>query len=178
MLDSGQSYTPGRNAPSEPQDPKAERLGDRGAMTRFSITSRKSDRTTGNHRQSIRRAAFDQPAVSDYIVGMAVRPIVRMGDPVLSAVASPVADPRAADVRELVEDMIETMRAAPGIGLAPADIGIAIGPDALRVNLFISTTVPGLIVPVEWPTNTFDRHWAMFQALLDYWQADKGYQPQ
>lgn len=172
MLDSGQSYTPGRNAPSEPQDPKAERLGDRGAMTRFSITSRKSDRTTGNHRQSIRRAAFDQPAVSDYIVGMAVRPIVRMGDPVLSAVASPVADPRAADVRELVEDMIETMRAAPGIGLAAPQVGVGLRVIVFEVPEARATRAAGdeprpaeaLINPVIEPMS--DSHTLAFEGCL------------
>lgn len=64
-----------------------------------------------------------------------------------------------------------------GIQLAAYAQGLNLGPDALRVNLFISTTVPGLIVPVEWPTATFGRHWSMFQALLSYWQADKGYTP-
>lgn len=64
-----------------------------------------------------------------------------------------------------------------GIQLAAYAMGLGLGQDALRINLFISTTVPGLIVPVEWPTATFGRHWSMFQALLAYWQADKGYMP-
>jgi hypothetical protein len=45
------------------------------------------------------------------------------------------------------------------------------------VNLFVSTKVPGLIVPWEWKADTFERHWFMFQSLLCYWQADKGYAP-
>lgn len=47
----------------------------------------------------------------------------------------------------------------------------------MRWNLFVSTRVPGLIVPVEWDADTFDRHWTMFCCLLDYWHADKGYKP-
>jgi hypothetical protein len=64
-----------------------------------------------------------------------------------------------------------------GIQLAAYAMGLDLGTAALRINLFISTRVPGLIVPVEWKQDTFPRHWAMFQALLAYWQADKGYAP-
>jgi len=47
-----------------------------------------------------------------------------------------------------------------------------------RWNIFVSTRVPGLIKPVMWSPDTFDRHWTMFNCLLDYWQADKGYRPE
>lgn len=46
-----------------------------------------------------------------------------------------------------------------------------------RWNLFVSTRVPGLIKPVMWEPESFDRHWTMFCCLLDFWQADKGYAP-
>ncbi len=54
---------------------------------------------------------------------MPVRPIVRWGDPVLHAPARPVA---AVDdgVRALLRDMLDTMYAAPGIGLAAPQIGV------------------------------------------------------
>lgn len=64
-----------------------------------------------------------------------------------------------------------------GIQLSAYAMGLELGAAALRVNLFISTSVPGLIVPVEWKPDTFARHWTMFQALLAYWQADRGYAP-
>ena len=64
-----------------------------------------------------------------------------------------------------------------GTQLAAYAMGLDLGAQALRINLFISTTVPGLIVPVEWKLETFARHWSMFQALLAYWQADRGYAP-
>lgn len=55
---------------------------------------------------------------------MAVRDILKMGHPALDRVAARVADPAAPWVREAVTDMIDTMRAAPGIGLAAPQIGI------------------------------------------------------
>jgi peptide deformylase len=54
---------------------------------------------------------------------MAIRPIVRYGDPVLHAPAASVE--RIDDeIRVLLRDMVETMYAAPGIGLAAPQIGV------------------------------------------------------
>ena len=54
---------------------------------------------------------------------MAVLPIRTFGDPGLRERARPV--PRVTEVhRRLVEDMIETMRVAPGVGLAGPQVGI------------------------------------------------------
>jgi len=54
---------------------------------------------------------------------MAIRPIVKYGDPVLHAPAAPVD--RVDDaIRTLLRDMVETMYAAPGIGLAAPQIGV------------------------------------------------------
>ncbi|MEO1102426.1 MAG: peptide deformylase [Pseudomonadota bacterium] len=54
---------------------------------------------------------------------MAKRDILILPDPVLASVAAPVAtvDDR---VRALADDMLETMYAAPGIGLAAPQIGV------------------------------------------------------
>jgi peptide deformylase len=54
---------------------------------------------------------------------MAIRPIVKFGDPVLHAPAAPV-DHIDDDIRRLVDDMIATMYAAPGIGLAAPQVGV------------------------------------------------------
>ena len=54
---------------------------------------------------------------------MALRPILKWGEPVLHAPARPVAEIDA-EIETLVGDMIETMYAAPGIGLAAPQIGV------------------------------------------------------
>jgi peptide deformylase len=52
-----------------------------------------------------------------------IRPIVRFGDPVLARPAR-VVDAVTDETRALIDDMIETMYAAPGIGLAATQIGV------------------------------------------------------
>lgn len=55
---------------------------------------------------------------------MAVLPIARMGNPCLRRPADPVADPRAPEIRALVADMLETMTAAGGVGLAAPQVKV------------------------------------------------------
>ena len=52
-----------------------------------------------------------------------IRPILRYGDSLLH---QPAADVAAVDdnVQQLVDDMIETMYAAPGVGLAATQVGV------------------------------------------------------
>ena len=54
---------------------------------------------------------------------MAVLPIVITGDPVLHTPAAPVGDIDDR-IRTLAADMIETMHAAPGVGLAAPQVGV------------------------------------------------------
>jgi len=78
---------------------------------------------------------------------MAIRPIVRYGDPVLHAAAQPVAVVDDA-VRALLRDMVETMYAAPGVGLAAPQVGVP-----LRV-IVIDTSVgaePGQLIQLVNP---------------------------
>ncbi len=56
---------------------------------------------------------------------MPVRPIVKYGEPVLHAPAAPVTDIDGA-IRQLLDDMVATMWAAPGIGLAAPQIGVSL----------------------------------------------------
>jgi peptide deformylase len=56
-------------------------------------------------------------------MNMPLLPIVRIGDPVLRCTASPVIDPAAPEIRALAEAMMETMVAAPGVGLAAPQVG-------------------------------------------------------
>lgn len=55
---------------------------------------------------------------------MAILQIARMGHPVLQRRADPVRDPSAAEIARLVADMIETMREAPGVGLAAPQVHV------------------------------------------------------
>lgn len=56
---------------------------------------------------------------------MAVLPIVITGEPVLHTPATPVTE-FSTELRELVDDMFETMDAAPGVGLAAPQVGIGL----------------------------------------------------
>jgi peptide deformylase len=52
-----------------------------------------------------------------------IRPILRYGDTVLHQPAAPVAEITGA-IEQLIDDMIQTMYAAPGIGLAATQVGM------------------------------------------------------
>ncbi|HKU94652.1 MAG TPA: peptide deformylase [Vineibacter sp.] len=54
---------------------------------------------------------------------MAVRPILRFPDPRLRQAAAPVTD-FGDDLRSLATDLLDTMRAAPGIGITAPHIGV------------------------------------------------------
>jgi peptide deformylase len=62
---------------------------------------------------------------------MAVRPVLRMGHPLLRQVAAPVAALGTPELQALVADMDDTMRALDGAGLAAPQIGVS-----LRVVIF------------------------------------------
>ena len=59
---------------------------------------------------------------------MSVQPIIRMGHPTLRQVAQPVsdADRVSADMQQLIADMVDTLQAAGGIGLAAPQINRSI----------------------------------------------------
>jgi peptide deformylase len=54
------------------------------------------------------------------------RKIVKYGDPVLETPTDPVADFADPALKDLVEDMFETMYAAKGVGLAAPQVGVAL----------------------------------------------------
>lgn len=56
---------------------------------------------------------------------MAVRPILRLGDPRLREVAVPMRTFDTRELHELVRDLVETMEAANGAGLAAVQIGVS-----------------------------------------------------
>jgi len=55
---------------------------------------------------------------------MAVRPILRIGDPRLREVSQPVEHFDTPELHELIDDMFDTMEAADGAGLAAPQIGV------------------------------------------------------
>lgn len=59
---------------------------------------------------------------------MAVREIIQVGHPVLRqpARALPPAEITSAEIQQLIVDMRETMRAAPGVGLAAPQIAVSL----------------------------------------------------
>jgi peptide deformylase len=75
-----------------------------------------------------------------------LRPILRLGDSILTAPARPVEAITPA-ILTLVDDMIETMYAAPGIGLAAPQVGesfqifvldLSVGKDPAGLNVMIN----------------------------------------
>lgn len=54
-----------------------------------------------------------------------LRPILRLGDSILGAPTSPV-EAITPEIETLIDDMIETMYAAPGIGLAAPQVGVSL----------------------------------------------------
>jgi peptide deformylase len=58
---------------------------------------------------------------------MAVREIVRLGHPQLRTPAEPVPRDRigAPEVQQVVDDLLDTLREAPGVGLSAPQIGVA-----------------------------------------------------
>ena len=66
---------------------------------------------------------LDASPAGAYFAFMAIREIITAPDPRLKEVSEPV--PRVDDgIRRLMDDMLETMYAAPGIGLAAIQVGI------------------------------------------------------
>ena len=75
-----------------------------------------------------------------------IRPILKYGDDVLHRKADPVGN-LTADVDRLVEDMIETMYAAPGIGLAAPQVGVPLR--IFVVDLSVGREPDALIVMIN-----------------------------
>src|SRR5687768_9244162 len=75
-----------------------------------------------------------------------IRPIIRFGAEVLHKPASPVADVTP-EIETLIDDMIQTMYAAPGIGLAATQVGVplrvfvvdlSVGRNASELMVFVN----------------------------------------
>ncbi|HXW09506.1 MAG TPA: peptide deformylase [Steroidobacteraceae bacterium] len=68
---------------------------------------------------------------------MAIRPVLRMGHPLLQRVAEPIERFGTEELRELVRDMDDTMRSLDGAGIAAPQIGVS-----WRVVIFEVTANP------------------------------------
>jgi peptide deformylase len=55
---------------------------------------------------------------------MTIRPIIRPDNPVLRRKARAVDNPNTPATQQLIDDMIATMRAAPGVGLAAPQVAV------------------------------------------------------
>jgi peptide deformylase len=75
---------------------------------------------------------------------MAIRPIVRLGHPAIRQTAQPVDPAQLADpeLQALIDDMLETMRDADGVGLAAPQVGVPL-------QLFVYLSSPESQHPVE-----------------------------
>ena len=75
-----------------------------------------------------------------------IRPILKYGDDVLHQEARPVGD-LTRDIDRLINDMIETMYAAPGVGLAAPQVGIPLR--IFVVDLSVGREPDGLMVMIN-----------------------------
>ena len=116
-----------------------------------------------------------------------IRPILRYGESVLHQQASPI-DALTPEIDRLIDDMIDTMYAAPGVGLAAPQVGVplrifvvdvSVGRDSAGLLVFINPvlverdgmqleeegclSVPGFNATVVRPSRVVvkgrDRHW-------------------
>jgi peptide deformylase len=69
--------------------------------------------------------AIDRAKTSPYVSAMTVKPIITLPDPMLRK-ASARVERVDEDIRKLADDMLETMYAAPGVGLAAVQVGVPI----------------------------------------------------
>jgi peptide deformylase len=75
-----------------------------------------------------------------------IRPILRYGDSALHTAARPV-DALTPDIERLIDDMIETMYAAPGVGLAAPQVGVPLR--IFVVDVSVGHEPDGLIVLIN-----------------------------
>ncbi len=85
-------------------------------------TNSKSTAWTRHIRQPMQKPRIDHLPATAYIAAMARREILILPDKRLRQVSEPVKKIDAA-LRKLIDDMFETMYAAPGVGLAAVQIG-------------------------------------------------------
>ena len=77
-----------------------------------------------------------------------LRPILRLGEVVLGEPAGPVAA-ITPEIDTLIDDMIETMYAAPGVGLAAPQVGVALRLFVIDVSMGRDPAALGVMINPE-----------------------------
>jgi peptide deformylase len=90
-----------------------------------------------------------------------IREILKMGDPRLLRVAKPIEDIHASELKAVIADMYETMRAAGGVGLAAPQIGVD-----LRLMIFGFDASPRYPDELPVPVTTLINPW--LEVLTDH----------
>jgi peptide deformylase len=75
-----------------------------------------------------------------------IKPILKYGDEVLHQQAQPVGE-LTGDIHQLIDDMIETMYAAPGIGLAAPQVGVPLR--IFVIDVSVGRDPDGLMVMIN-----------------------------
>jgi len=75
-----------------------------------------------------------------------LRPILRLGDATLQRPAEPV-ETITPEIERLIDDMVETMYAAPGIGLAAPQVGVPLR--VFVIDLSVGRDLDGLITLIN-----------------------------
>ena len=98
---------------------------------------------------------------------MPVHPIIIGPDPRLKQVSEPVTEVND-EIRKLVDDMIDTMRAAPGSGLAAPQIGVLKRVLVLDISSYVpeNTKLHIMINPVI--TYASDEKWVAAEGCLSF----------
>ena len=71
---------------------------------------------------------------------MAIRPVLRLGNPLLLQKSRPVTDFNTPELEQLIDDMLDTMKAENGAGLAAPQIGV------LKKIIYLHVDRPWLII--------------------------------
>lgn len=77
-----------------------------------------------------------------------LRPILRLGDRVLGEPARPV-EAITPEIERLIDDMIETMYAAPGVGLAAPQVGVPLRLFVVDVSMGRDPAALGVMINPE-----------------------------
>ena len=79
---------------------------------------------------------------------MAIRPIVKYGTPVLREISKPVEEVTT-EVKDLVADMKATLKAANGLGLAAAQVGVSLRVFIVDLSAIDITAGPRVFIDPE-----------------------------